>query len=97
MPDGRKASAPQHSVDGIFEKRAFGVLEEAIALGILPCFKTGKETVDLQGMPPNVAAVYVLEVLASLAEKSENRFVQPMLIDHYDTDVMHTTRPNVSV
>lgn len=74
MPDGRKASAPQYSVDGIFEKRAFGVLEEAIALGILPCFKTGKETVDLQGMPPNVAAVYVLEVLASLAEASESRF-----------------------
>lgn len=70
LPDGRKASAPQHSVDGIYERRAISVLEEATAQGVLPPLgKHAKSTVvDLRGIPPVVAEVHVLSLLASLIQ-----------------------------
>jgi len=82
LPDGRKTSAPQHSTDGLYDKRAFGVLEEAMGIGCLPSFKPGVDgCVDLRGTPPVIAEVLVLEILASVAE-SQSRLAPPPFSTH---------------
>lgn len=67
-PDGQRGNAPQHSVDGIYETRALSILEEATAMGVLPCYTAGKDSaLDLRKIPPVLAEVYVLHVLASVS------------------------------
>jgi hypothetical protein len=69
LPDGRKSATPQHSTDGLYDKRAFSVLEEAMGIGCLPSFKPGSEGfIELRGIPPAIAEVLVLKVLAAVAE-----------------------------
>ena len=35
-PGGLRATAPQESWEGLFERRAFAIVEEAATLGLLP-------------------------------------------------------------
>ena len=67
LADGRKAKAPQQSVDGFYDKRAFSILREAINLGCLPAFNS-KGSIDFRAISPVVAEVCVLDVLAGVIE-----------------------------
>ena len=61
--------APQQSADGFYDKRAFAILKEAISFGCLPAFKLGKAgLIDLRGVPPIVAEVFFLDILAGVVD-----------------------------
>lgn len=69
LADGRKATAPQQSAQGLYDKRAFAILRESIAMGCLPAFKQNTlGLINLKGVPPVVAEVYFLDVLSGLVE-----------------------------
>ena len=73
--DGRQATVPAHSVDGIYDDRAFSVLEEAVAEGLLPSLKpaNGILIIDLTKVPPFTTEVYILEMLGHFLESQDNR------------------------
>lgn len=61
-------------IEGIYHSRAISILEEAIVSGLLPSFKAGASLpVDLRALPPSVAEVYVLTVVAALQRQVEAR------------------------
>ena len=69
LVDGRKGAAPQQSVHGFYDKRAFAILREAMNMGCLPALKLGSGgSINLRGTPPVVAEVFFLEVLATVVE-----------------------------
>lgn len=55
-----------------FDKRALGVLEDAMSKGLIPSIKVdeGPVSVDLRGMPPTVAELLVLAVLAAFDKRA---------------------------
>ena len=80
LADGRQAVAPQHSADGFYDKRAFAILKEAANLGCLPSFKLGKAgLIDLRGVPPIVAEVFFLDVLAGVVDGDPRCVWRPLL------------------
>lgn len=61
-------------IESIYHVRAISILEEAIVSGLLPSFKAGAPApIDLRALPPAVAEVYVLTVIASLQRLVEAR------------------------
>ncbi|GLI62167.1 hypothetical protein VaNZ11_004747 [Volvox africanus] len=57
-----------------FEPRAFAVLDEAIAKGLVPTYDPeAPMVVDMRNMPPVVAEVYVLHVLLTLERRARRR------------------------
>ncbi|GLC36947.1 hypothetical protein PLESTB_000175400 [Pleodorina starrii] len=57
-----------------FEPRAFAVLDEAIAKGLVPPYDLDAPmVVDMRNMPPVVAEVYVLHVLLTLDRRARRR------------------------
>ncbi len=61
-------------LESIYHVRAISILEEAIVSGILPSFKAGAPApIDLRALPPAVAEVYVLTVIAALQRLVETR------------------------
>ncbi|KAL4533067.1 hypothetical protein Ndes2526A_g08520 [Nannochloris sp. 'desiccata'] len=76
-------------IESIYHVRAISILEEAIVSGLLPSFKAGAPApIDLRGLPPAVAEVYVLTVVSALQRVVEarrelkNRIV--FLVPRYD-------------
>lgn len=67
---------PAHSVDGIYDDRAFSVLEEAVAEGLLPSLKpsNGVLIIDLARVLPFTSEVYILEMLAHFLESDDKRY-----------------------
>ncbi len=57
--------------EALFDPRAVTLLEAAIFSGALPQFKLdGNTQVDMRGMPPGVAEVYLLAVLNALQRRA---------------------------
>ncbi|EFJ49645.1 hypothetical protein VOLCADRAFT_104228 [Volvox carteri f. nagariensis] len=57
-----------------FEPRAFAILDEAIAKGLVPSYDPeAPMVVDMRNMPPVVAEVYVLHVLLTLERRARRR------------------------
>lgn len=67
---------PAHSLDGIYDDRAFSLLEEAVAEGLLPSLKPSKGAliIDLKKVPPATSEVYILEMLAHFLESDNQRY-----------------------
>ncbi|KAL0041133.1 hypothetical protein WJX77_005807 [Trebouxia sp. C0004] len=84
--------AQQQANDIAFDPSAISILDEAVTLGVLPPFKLDIPcAVDMRQMPPSVAEVYVLSMVASLKRISQNKAhtaaPQPItfLVQPYDT------------
>ena len=72
--DGGSRVQGKIGIEGIYHSRAISILEEAIVAGLLPSFKAGATSpVDLRDLPPAVAEVYVLTVVAALQRQVEAR------------------------
>lgn len=69
-----------------FDKRALGILEDAMSKGFLPSIRgvdEGPFTVDLRTMPPTVSEVTVLAVLMAFERRAVKTGIFPIIIIHH--------------
>lgn len=76
-------------VESVYHVQAVSILEEAIISNVVPSFKLDSdEAIDLRGMPPAVAEVYVLTVLSGIQRLCDARRIVTQnlvfLVPQYD-------------
>lgn len=70
---GPEASSQAQGLDNCFDGRAVRIVEEAISIGALPQFKLDCSEMDLRGLPPTLAEVYLLAIVRALQRASQSR------------------------